>query len=175
MTYSRHTIFKWLAVILRLAIIAVMVALACSGCSISKAKSSRSIDSTATHKVDSGGVSKSNSTSKQANEWFRETFYFGRDTTINNYYTQPAGPAMIIREGGQSSTENNHSTYDSGWRKVADSLALALEESKKQKQEQALNGWQIAGLIVGGALILTVLSKFIKFHNPLKKEVKNVT
>lgn len=153
-------------------VLLVLLFLSC-GCSISKAKSSRSVDSTATHKVDSGGVSKTNTTSKQANEWYRETVYFGRDTTINNYYTQPAGPAIIIREGGQSLQENTHGTYDSGWRKKADSLALALEESKKKKQEQALNGWQIVGLIVGGAIILTVVGQFIKFQNPFRRENTN--
>jgi uncharacterized protein YxeA len=140
-------------------LLAVILILALSSCTVTKAKQSYTKDSTSVTKQDTGKVS--SNTSSNDSKWFRETIYYkdGRDTNINNnyYITQPV---KIIREGG--SQVNTHSSYDSGWGEKFDSLTVAIQESKKDKKEETFTFLQLVGVALVCIAISVLLSK-IKF------------
>jgi hypothetical protein len=140
-------------------LLAVILILALSSCTVTKAKQSFTKDSASVSKQDTGKVS--SNTSSNDSKWFRETIYYkdGRDTNINNnyYITQPV---KIIREGGSQS--NTNAKYDSGWNKKNDSTTVATEESKKDKKEETFTFWQLVGVALVCIAISVLLSK-IKF------------
>ena len=94
-----------------------------TGCEVFKFLRQNSSDSTAVKKTavtnsDStagGSVKKETSNSKEESEWWRIIQQYqpkGGDTTINNFYPQPA---TIIYEGGKGSREEIKNTTDSSW------------------------------------------------------------
>lgn len=187
MKVSKATLIRIIVfhiVIIYLAIVALMH----TGCQVLKSKRSTRIDSTVTAQVSKaesdssagGSVNKTNSSSKEENEWWRKTFTFpaGRDTTINNFY-----PQTVVLEGGKGSKEATTSNYDSTFftrfeKIFSDSLSeikRSMQESNKDKESKP------KGLSLINAILLMVLYFLLtqavgwvlgkyKFQNPLVKK-----
>jgi hypothetical protein len=107
------------------------------------------------------------SKSKSESTYTKETIYFGRDTTINNFYTTPS-PAVIIRESGTKKEETNNYNYETRERQLIDSMRIAnleLQLSKKTETKvKVLDFWQILALGILGLIVLYfVANKFITF------------
>lgn len=140
-----------------LCLLAIILMLSLNSCSVLKTKQEFKKDSAATAKQDSGSVKKNTATNE--NKWFKETIYYkdGKDTIINNYFTQPV---KIIRESGSSNS--THSNYDSSWKNRLDSIQVAIKESNKKKEEKTFTIWQLIGVASVCVAISFLLSK-LKF------------
>lgn len=115
-----------------------------------------------------GSVSSSENKSAHDYEWFRWMLPYiakGGDTTINNFYSQPAAPPTIIYEGGKGRMEQENKQNDSSWylrldmqmRQMYDSLAAKMESKDKMKEVKGPNLWDYLGM---AALVLVII-KFL--------------
>lgn len=156
---------NWVLLLMLLALLVVAVS-----CNVTKGKSSiqastDSVSSKTVSVVDTGrGGNVSRGTSKEANDWWRETWQFPRDTNVTNVY-----PTAYIREGGTQTKEVQ--TFDSGWFKNAlslqqasmDSLHRELAEVRKDKGTRPsilLFVGLAVGVVVVWSLITGVFKKF---------------
>ncbi len=170
---NEQRFFRDVRICLLLAILIVIVAAMCSSCSFfnksQKQSSEIKTDSTKvkreTEKVSNVDTSKT----KAESTYQKETIYFGRDTTINNYY--PA-PAVIIRESGTKKEETNNYNYETRERQIVDSMRIAnleLQLSKKTETKvKVLDFWQILALgLIGIVILYLVGNKFLTIKKVL--------
>jgi hypothetical protein len=147
----------------------IILMLACSSCSFfNKSQSSRKqtgSDSSNVKKVTETLTKVDTSKTKSESTYTKETIYFGRDTTINNYFTTPA-PTVIVRETGTKKEETQNFNFENYRKDLIDSIRIAhleLELSKKSETKvKVLDFWQILALGMVGLIVLYfVANKFI--------------
>lgn len=155
-----------------------------SGCEVLKNKSSRSSDSTSVKKltvndsnVNAGGnVSKNETKAKEANEWERTIYQYGRDTNVTNVY-----PSTIIYERGSGTKEQQNNSTDSSFyfnlekrlMNAIDSTNSNKQETEKDKSSNTKGVGLITIILIGLGLI--VLNKGVGFIGSKYRLVKNVT
>lgn len=135
-----------------------------SGCKLLHSKDVQRTES----KSDSSGVKKETETSskvdtsksKSESAYTRETFYYGRDTTINNFISQPA---VYIRESGTKKEETQNYNYEQRLKEFTDSFTIAnLKNELAKKSEtkvKVLDFWQILALGMLGLVVLYLVGK----------------
>lgn len=125
-------------------------------------------------KTDSSSVKKETETltkvdtskSKSESTYTKETFYYGRDTTINNFIIQPNQPAVYIRESGTKKEETQNYNFEDWQRRFTDSMTIANMKTELEKKSETkvkvLDFWQILALGMLGLIVLyMVANKFI--------------
>ncbi|MGQ0738641.1 MAG: hypothetical protein ACT4OJ_06235 [Bacteroidota bacterium] len=183
---------RWRTLWIMLALlIVILIAVFSSGCNFDlfKSKTERKGDSTAVsiqkeaRKDSSSGmtVSKEESRKKEENEWWRIIQQFEPkrgDTTINNFYPQPA---TIIYEGGKGTKEENTSRFDSSaflqlnqwWKDKFDSLEYKFQEATKNKESHSSGlGFTALLLVALGVIIIPKLLSWIGSNYHLTKKPK---
>jgi hypothetical protein len=182
---------KWKLVWGLLALLmALVIVLFCTGCNFDmfKTKAERRSDSTAVSVQRHGSsdstaavtTSREDTRKKEDVEWWRiiQQFQPGRDTTINNFYTQPA---TIIYEGGKGSKEETTSRFDSSafvqlnlfWKDRFDSLQVRIEDIQKRKESSGGIGLTTLLLVALAVILLPQLLKWVGSNYSFTKKIKN--
>jgi len=140
-----------------------MVALFAS-CEVLKTKRRVATDSVSISKLDSTLLKKLEALNKRDCTYLKETIYFGRDTTINNFSnpTNVYYPTQVIRESGTFSREDYLRITDSMNKMKSDTTAVNKVEESKSKETKVLGFWQIVAIAAGVGLVFFVIGK-VKF------------
>lgn len=125
-------------------------------------------------KTDSSGVKKETemlskvdtSKSKSESAYTKEIFYYGRDTTINNFIFQPNQPSVYIKESGTRKDETQNYNYEQRLRQSLDSMRISELEKQLNKETKTevkiFDFWQILALgIIGVIVLYLIANKFI--------------
>ena len=144
-----------LLLLIYLGILFCIISLA--SCSILKSKKVTTTESGQVVKRDSGSVRKDSGSVKKESGFTREIYYYGKDTTINNYYSRPA---IVIKETGTSKSEETKQTTSANWDKGQDSTIIKHSETTKEKEEKAFSFWQIAALAIGVIVLMKLIPDF---------------
>lgn len=141
-----------------------------------KDKDSTSLKTSVINSKDSsggGGIKKTDEITKEQFEWWKLTIP-GRDTTINNFYTQP-----IIYEGGRGTRDTEKQVVDSSFyfsvlkllqeKKDSTNKTSSEVDSSKQVKPNWLNLTTILFLIIGSIVIFEFLKHFSKNYTLIKK------
>lgn len=165
-----------------------LLLLSAAGCEILKGKHHTTSDSITVKKqtvtgqdsTQSGSVKKEESQVHEETEWFKLTMQYlqahpGGDTTINNYYPQPA---TVIYEGGKGKKDEQTKSTDSSFyinimRFIAasnDSLSRRLDVMEKNKKSET-KGLQLLplALLLAGLYVLSDVYKGAKQKFLLRK------
>lgn len=154
---------RWIFILL-IVLLILIVAVFASGCNVLKSKQSSRSDSTTVAKNDSAHLKKADIAKRSDSSWWKETIYYGRDTTIynstttvpvNNYY-----PTQVIREGGTFSKDEMMRLLDSAGRSKTDSTSVKTAEESKSKKTTMPLLLQVALLLVGFEIVKFVAGKF---------------
>jgi hypothetical protein len=154
-----------------LAIVGLLATLLLTSCKlfseVEKSRTTAATDSAAVKKETETVSKVDTSKSKSESTYTKETIYFGRDTTINNYITTP-GPTVIVRESGTKKEESQNYNFENRERIIVDSMRLAHLESQLTKQSETkvdvlgIGFWigvALAGLVLIGLLIMAMKFK----------------
>ncbi len=179
-----------LVYVLMIVLLAIIVAVFSSGCSIEKFFSRQRSDSTIvaktqTEKKDStsaGSVNTTNNKSKEDYEWWRVILEnmpkIDSNVTVNNIY--PA-PARVIYEGGTGKIEQEVNSKDSTWfyqlalliKATTDSTNKRIDnlEKKKDVSTPGLGLWTLI-IVAGGAVIFFKLLGYAGSNFTITKKVR---
>ncbi|HVZ55837.1 MAG TPA: hypothetical protein VG870_04200 [Chitinophagaceae bacterium] len=147
-------------VIIIATILIVAMAIASSGCKVIRSIKATHRDSIATARVDTGHVSRSETTGQINSDWWREIISFlpkGKDSIVYQektlqpvYYTQPV---QIIREGGTQQQAIQTVNYDSVWNVRFNQLEKSLDEKISHTKSTGFPGWWVPAAV--GVVVLT--------------------
>ena len=155
-------------------LVALTIAFLFSGCEVFKTFKGNKTDTASVKKSativensgEGGTIRTEDNRSHEENEWFRVTMKYltgnnDRDTTINNFITQPA---TVIYEGGKSSRDEERKLFDSSWYQnmmsmvglAVESMSRSVDNYEKTKHSETKGiGWVTILLIGVGLMILT--------------------
>lgn len=138
----------------------VVILITHSGCKFFQLKKSNSSDTTSVKKDVTEQAKVDTSKSKSESEYKKETFYFGRDTTINNFY--PASPTVYIKESGSKKDETNNYQFENFRKELLDSInANKKVVSVETKGKFGFSTFEIIVLCTLGLYVIKT------FANPL--------
>lgn len=172
---------RFVALFILLTLVMALVVMVFAGCKSLKTLSRHDDDSTSVktstiNKTDSsggGGIKKTDEKTKEEFEWWK-VIIPGRDTTINNIYTQP-----IIYEGGRGTRDTEKQSVDSSFyfniiKLLADQrdstrkISSDLETSKIVKPSW-LSIPTMLIMIIGSMLLIEFVKHFSKNYTIIKK------
>lgn len=125
----------------------------------------------------SGSVTKTNTNTKEQDEWWRKIIQYPVDTShdVTNVY-----PSTIIYEGGKGTKETNTQQIDSNWLKAYIAFAMSQKDTthasasskevEKQSETKGLGVWLFVICFAGYWLLTTGLPwvvKRVKFVKPI--------
>lgn len=120
---------------------------------------------------DSVSVKKKDSSSTSNGQWTREIINYpyplpdNKRPDVNNYHY----PVQVIRETGNYSKTDVLNTIDSMRNAEKKDESISKVDERLKKETKVLTPLQLIALSVGASFVFVVLSKFIKFNNPLNK------
>lgn len=170
--------------VIMLLLLAFVVALFASSCTMLKTRQENKTDSTHTKAVTiatkdssaSGALNKTNTLSTDEYEKWRAIYTYPRDTnvTINNIYPQPTS-IIYEREKGIKTEDKKQVDSSFNYRLIntmfaaLDSTNKKIEQLSKSNKTSFLNMWQIIGLVAAAYLVLSIVGKGISNYSIVKK------